>query len=589
VYSYDARHERLMMRLPRQLLGMRWWLALAFAGVAGLTAVAIVGVFGERTERAFRTNAQEFAVGNAVAASEALKRVRSESQLRDETARISARRGISLFVFDGSGVQLSSSESDAVAWSSVPGGEQARDIALGGGRYIQSEQNGAAFVIGVRIYEGPGRGLVAYSIRPEFEKQLSIIRSEYLQAAALAFVVGAALGLLIARLTARRLARIARAAKAIGGGDFSTPVSDRFPDEVGSLAESIEAMRTQLQGLFQQLEGDRDRLESLVDRLNEGVLLIDSELNIEFANERARDLLGAGERLDGDGVLGPARARKLRELALDLFRVQLPSRVRLEDDESTLVVSGIPPAGDRDTAIIVVQDESQRERNERAQREFATNAAHELRTPLASIVTAVEMLQTGAKEDPESRDQFLEMIARESDRLTRLTRALLVLARAEAREEVPRLTTVRVAPLLEQVAGALPRRDGVRIGVDCPPSLAIAGDADLLEQALSSLGANAVRHTAAGSVTMSGRWQNGSVVIEVADTGSGIPARDRSRIFDRFYRAGDRDDGSGFGLGLSIARESVRTLGGEVELHSEEAVGTTVRITLAPATIGEDG
>ena len=212
------------------------------------------------------------------------------------------------------------------------------------------------------------------------------------------------------------------------------------------------------------------------------------------------------------------------------------------------------------------------------QREFATNAAHELRTPLASIVTAVEMLQTGAKDEPPTRDEFLEVIARESARLTRLTRALLVLARAGARDELPSLGAVPVAPLLEQVAASLPRRQGVEVGVDCPSLLAIVGDADLLEQALSSVAQNAVQHTDAGRVTMRGRRENGSVVIEVADTGSGIPAPDRARIFDRFYRAGDRD--GGFGLGLSIAREAVRTLGGEIELESEQSVGTTVRITL---------
>ena len=103
--------------------------------------------------------------------------------------------------------------------------------------------------------------------------------------------------------------------------------------------------------------------------------------------------------------------------------------------------------------------------------------------------------------------------------------------------------------------------------------LAIVGDADLLEQALSSVAQNAMQHTDSGRVTMRGRRENGSVVIEVADTGSGIPAPDRARIFDRFYRAGDRD--GGFGLGLSIAREAVRTLGGEIELESEQSVGTS--------------
>jgi signal transduction histidine kinase len=94
-----------------------------------------------------------------------------------------------------------------------------------------------------------------------------------------------------------------------------------------------------------------------------------------------------------------------------------------------------------------------------------------------------------------------------------------------------------------------------------------------------------VQHTVAGSVTLRGRGENGSVVIEVADTGDGIPSRERPRVFERFYQAGERD--GGFGLGLSIAREAVGALGGEIELESELEVGTTVRIRLdEPAGVG---
>src|SRR5690606_38927160 len=148
---------------------------------------------------------------------------------------------------------------------------------------------------------------------PEFESQLSVVRSEYLQSALIAFAVGAGLGLLIATLTGRRLARIASAARAIGSGDFSVETRARFPDEVGSLALSIEAMRTQLQELFQRLERDRDRLESLLDRLNEGVLLVDRDLNVEFANGPARELLGVTERLDDARSLEPETVDRLRQ------------------------------------------------------------------------------------------------------------------------------------------------------------------------------------------------------------------------------------------------------------------------------------
>jgi two-component system sensor histidine kinase VicK len=568
---------------------MRWWLGLAFAAVAGLTAVAVFAVFSSRAESAFRTHAREFAVGNTVGASEALKRTRTVGEIRNQVPVISARRGLALFVFDKSGRPLTPLQSEAVNWASVPDGREALRVALGGGRYIE-EPTDSSFVIAVRIYGRPelGAALVGYSHRPDFNEQLSVIRDEFVQSALLAFAVGAAFGLLIASLIARRLARIAGAAEAIGAGDFSVQARDRFPDEVGSLARSIERMRSQLQELFHRLANDRDRLESLLDRLNEGVLLIDRGLNVEYANGRARAVLGVGEHLGNCRLLDEETTRLLTRFAHDLFTARLPGHLRLEDDEQTLVIGGIPPAAGGDNAIIVVVDESERERNQRVQREFATNAAHELRTPLASIVTAVEMLQTGAKDDPETRDEFLAVIAHESDRLTRLTRALLVLARAEAREEMPRLTAVRLAPLLEQVATSLPHQEGVVVGVDCPPELAIAGDSDLLEQALSSLASNAVRHTKAGTITMRGRAENGSVVIEVTDTGSGIPRRDQSRIFDRFYRAGDSDDALGFGLGLSIARESVHTLGGEIELDAHQEVGTTVRITLVPANVGQE-
>ena len=215
------------------------------------------------------------------------------------------------------------------------------------------------------------------------------------------------------------------------------------------------------------------------------------------------------------------------------------------------------------------------------QRQFATNAAHELRTPLASIVTAVEMLQTGAKDEPETRDEFLGMIERESDRLTRLTPALLVLARAGARDELPSLGAVPVEPLLEQVAASLPRRPGSRRRRRLPEP---ARD----RRRCRPPGTGALEHRAERRPAHGHRPRHDAgPPRERARRDRGRrhrqrhPAPDQARIFDRFYRAGDRD--GGFGLGLSIAREAVRTLGGEIELESEQSVGTTVRITLQSA------
>jgi signal transduction histidine kinase len=568
------------VKIPR--IGMRWWLGLAFAVVAALTAVAVVALLSEKSEQAFQRYGNEFALGSSVSAAEALQADSTQAAVARHALALAERQHLAIFVFDRNGNPLSSQWSFGLAWESVPNGPEALRTALSSFRYIHGRRDGSAYTVGLPIHRGAGAALVAYSLRPELREQLGIVRAEYLQSALIAFGVGAALGLLIATLTARRLARIARAAGEIGAGNFDVEVTTHLPDEVGSLALSIEQMRRQLQDLFRTLENDRDRLERLLDRLNEGVFLVDRNLSVEFANDRARELLGAGLRLDelDGGASGSTHA--VADLARHLFSAGLPEHLHVTRDGRSLLVSGIPPGDGGDNAIIVVFDETQRERNERVQREFATNAAHELRTPLASIVTAVEMLRTGAKDDPEARDEFLDVIAREADRLTRLTRALLMLARAELRDELPPFTPVEVAPLLDQVAASLPRRDGVAVSVDCPGELEIEGDADLLEQALSSVAVNAAQHTPAGSITLRGRGNNGSVVIEIADTGTGIPAVERERLFERFYRSGGKSGGrpGGFGLGLPIAREAVSALGGEIAIDSELDAGTTVRIVL---------
>ena len=228
---------------------MRWWLGLAFAAVAGLTAVAVVAVLSNRSERAFRTYAQEFAVGNTVAATEALKRVELGRRASRRGGRARRRRRPRALRLRHEGPA-----DDAAALAGDRLGERARTAARRsrrrsrGHRYIYGRSDGSAFVVGLEIHGGPGGAVVAYSLRPELREQLGIVRHEFLQSALLAFAVGAALGLLIASLIARRLARIARAAKAIGEGDFSVHTYDRFPDEVGSLAWSIERMRGQLAG-----------------------------------------------------------------------------------------------------------------------------------------------------------------------------------------------------------------------------------------------------------------------------------------------------------------------------------------------------
>ena len=234
----------------------------------------------------------------------------------------------------------------------------------------------------------------------------------------------------------------------------------------------------------------------------------------------------------------------------------------------------------------MIEDLTEQERRELAEREFVSNAAHELRTPLTTIIGAVEVLQAGAKEDPAERDRFLAHIEREAARLARLARALLTLARAHAGQK-PRLERVELEPLLREVADDLRPHDGVSVDVECDPGLVATVNRDLLEQALRNLGENAAKHTPSGRVVLRASGAGSTVQLEVEDTGVGMSAETQQHVFDRFYRGRDRD-AEGFGLGLAIVRQAVRSLGGRVELDSAPGEGTRVRIVLERARVREE-
>lgn len=224
-----------------------------------------------------------------------------------------------------------------------------------------------------------------------------------------------------------------------------------------------------------------------------------------------------------------------------------------------------------------------RDRSERAARTFVANAAHEFGTPLAGIIGSVEALESGAKHVPEDRDRFLAHIDRESARLRRLVRALLVLARLESTAEPPRLEVVPLAALLDELVSDVHPAPGVRVRASCPPGLAVIGNRDLIEQALLNLLGNAARFTRSGGIEVVARAARSSSRIEVADTGPGIPAEARERVFERFFRVSD--DGEGFGLGLPIAREAIEAMDGTLVIDSTPGEGTRVVVHLPRARL----
>jgi two-component system, OmpR family, phosphate regulon sensor histidine kinase PhoR len=350
----------------------------------------------------------------------------------------------------------------------------------------------------------------------------------------------------------------------------------RVEEAIRSLASELEQ---RVQERTAELATERARLEAIVSQTPAGLLIADTSVGRAVAaNEEAVRLVGAPD-VDVEEVEPLARA--LQEGA-----VVVAQRVVLERPEADRAIVEMSAAPIRDgsgavtSAVAVLQDVTARERRERAEREFVSNAAHELQTPLAAINSAVEVLQLGAKDVPAERDRFLAHVERESARLTRLARALLVLARVQTGEEAPQLEPVVLSPVLDDVALALEPSNGVVIGVSCPRDLTVLAQPELVEQAIVNVAANAVKYTAEGRIDIAAHAvRDGKVSIEVTDTGPGIPSEDAANVFRRFYRSGARRD-DGFGLGLAIVRQAVDALGGEVEVAPAPQRGTTIRIIL---------
>jgi signal transduction histidine kinase len=234
--------------------------------------------------------------------------------------------------------------------------------------------------------------------------------------------------------------------------------------------------------------------------------------------------------------------------------------------------------------LAVVRDRTEELRREVAEREFVSNAAHELRNPIAGISGAIEVLRAGAKDDPEAREHFLSRLSEDSERISRLTESLLTLARMEAVGEGGS-EALDVELAVEEAAEAVAAPEGITVQVEVEGGLVAQGDRVLLRQVLIGLLTNAFKNTGPpGEVLIRARARDeDQVEIDVVDTGSGIAAEEVDRIFERFYRGSGSLEQEGFGLGLSIARRMVDVMGGEIGVESSEGVGSTFWVRLRAA------
>jgi signal transduction histidine kinase len=560
----------------RRRLGVRLWLGLAFAGVGVITALSVYLFVSDRTGEAISERETEIAVRRTETLGNRLG-IRFPNTTRNRIER-SEGESFSAWAFDRRGRLLSQIVSSGISVSDVPLREEALSATLEGEVFQRGLEGGATIAAAPIRSGGKVVGAVlAEASRPvTLDRSLDALQRDRLATVLIAVGVALMIGFVVASLITTRLKRLADSAAAIAEGRLDVPVAvPRGRDEIGDLGRSFERMRVALRDTFDALSSERDRLSAIFAALDDAVMVVSSEDGqVRFSNPAAEPLVVGG------GVVTDQLRPWLRRAAQRGAVAQ--DGLRIGDRVYALDARELPA---EQAVLAVVRDRTEELRREIAEREFVSNAAHELRNPIAGISGAVEVLRSGAKDDPEARDHFLERLQHDAERVSRLTQSLLTLARMEAVGE-GEAEVVSVELAADEAAAAIPIPAGIEFRLEVEPGLAASGDPVLVRQVLIGLLTNAFKNTPApGAVTLRGRRQGREdAVIEVEDTGAGIPPDELDRVFDRFYRGSGQLEREGFGLGLSIAKRMVDVMGGEIGVDSEVAQGSTFWIKLPLAT-----
>jgi two-component system phosphate regulon sensor histidine kinase PhoR len=389
--------------------------------------------------------------------------------------------------------------------------------------------------------------------------------------------------------TGRRLAALRRTVRRLAA---TTLPSWRWtePDNLQGLTDELSAMTTRLRERLEELTEERDRAGQILDALDDGVLLLDGAGRLLVANPAARSWFGLADTfrpgLPAQRVLGVPQVSALAEQAARAGRPVAGTLTLVFPEPRTLAMRATPLADRGPTGRIVVTlvDITQRRRLEVLRRDFVANASHELKTPVAAVRALAETLLTALPDDPGAGLRFAERIGREAERLDVLVRDLLDLSRVDrgALDVEP----VDLVGLVKEIVGGYADRAEerrIKLSTELQSGVAIRGDRAQLGLLLSNLVDNALRYTPGkGSVRVRLEAVEGRAVVQVRDTGEGIPAAELPRVFERFYRvdkARTRQTG-GTGLGLAIVRHVAEAHGGTVQVDSELARGTTFTVTL---------
>lgn len=409
------------------------------------------------------------------------------------------------------------------------------------------------------------------------------------------------LGYITAHNFARRFSApiegLSKAADQIGQSDFNVvlPVSpiaelSTLIRRFGLMTESLRELKeTNVEALLR----GQQRLQALLDSIDDGLLIIDQRGQIEHANPVSqRQLAWSNEHI------GLSLGEALNQPTLDDAVHKVLGDQPLEAPQDDLVIeaggetrllawrlSNISDAQGRTVgAVLILRDVTSQRAFERVRNEFVLRASHELRTPVTGMHMAFGLLRERLKFDPESRESdLIQTVDEEMRRLVRLINDLLNFSRYQSGQQKLELRACDVGELLENVrlrfAGqAAAQQVALELDMQLPlPTVQI--DRPQMERVFDNLIDNALRYTpAGGSIRLQARRHGERVILSVEDTGEGIPYSQQSRIFEPFVQIGRKQGGAG--LGLALCKEIARLHGGRLGVHSRLGQGTVFYLAL---------
>lgn len=411
------------------------------------------------------------------------------------------------------------------------------------------------------------------------DETVGLARTFLLVSVAIAVVFSSIVSVILAERYTGPLKKMNRAAIKMAQGDYSIRTEVRKGGEISTLSASLDNLAATLATTIDELNGEKEKLNNIIDNVSDGLCAFDLSLQTTKSNIAFMRMCTEAS-LHEDGIY------ELMAKAMEQNRVA----VKVVEKTDILKYIATPTYDEHNGStgcLLIVQDISQSERLERSRRAFVSDVSHEFRTPLTVIRGYIELLADEAVTDPEEIKKTYARIEKETVALEKLVRDMLALSRMQSGRMELELERTDLNEILETICEnmrTVSSKKQIEI-VYSPVTLPdVVGNYDKLRQLFIILLDNAVKFTPEnGRIFVTTSSENECVRVTVRDTGVGIPKEDLPYIFERFFKT-DKSrtalEGSGSGLGLSIASSIVDLLGGEIEAQSELGKGTSFTVSL---------